>query len=656
MTRAKRVLVVGIDGCVRKLVEQHIAEGICPNFKKVFDNGTKSLNSLCPMPTITPPNWATIATGTWPLVHQITDYWRHIPGTSPNAMNTDMNFSGERIKAETIWEAAERAGKKSIVVNWPTSYGLHKRFKNSIILGGSGLSCGTIQDNETAEKLGAPHSGGQLFCDDLICSSRFHPGGIQGDLEPAKEWKNVDEMGDDPLEFEFEVSFEKTPFRIKKPTWYWLVRELGNDGYDTVTLSRSRDMKDAFFTLKLGEWSGRVFTDIELEDGTKKEVAFLGRILNLSDDGSDFDFYITQMLNTDGDLWCFPPEAAKPLRDIEAVPTTKAGFLLRMMGWYDDEMFSQLIEMHNKWLGDALVKLMENNDWSLCFFHTHPTDSVYHYLMTELDPATCSSKEANEHAWEFHRRLYRSTDEMLGKLLKCADDGETLIILVSDHGSKADGAPFAPTIPLINAGLLAVDENAEPSDNVKYLMMNLGKEQAEAARKANAAPIIEQSRALPQRTCYVYVNLKSKYPGGIVEDEDYYKVQREIIDALYAYVDPNTGRHPIACCMTKETARLIGMGGDQCGDVIYTLWPEYGAQHGAFFATDHWGLGDLHTLSVFYGPGFKKGYAMERSVQLVDIVPTICYLMGLPYPHECEGGVLYQALEDPDAYTVKASE
>ncbi|WP_418765661.1 alkaline phosphatase family protein, partial [Mailhella sp.] len=58
MKRAKRVLLVGIDGCVRKLVEQHIAEGICPNFKKVFEAGTKSLNSLCPMPTITPPNWA----------------------------------------------------------------------------------------------------------------------------------------------------------------------------------------------------------------------------------------------------------------------------------------------------------------------------------------------------------------------------------------------------------------------------------------------------------------------------------------------------------------------------------------------------------------------------------------------------------------------
>ena len=41
MKRAKRVLVVGIDGAVRKLIDQHIEEGICPNFKKVFENENK---------------------------------------------------------------------------------------------------------------------------------------------------------------------------------------------------------------------------------------------------------------------------------------------------------------------------------------------------------------------------------------------------------------------------------------------------------------------------------------------------------------------------------------------------------------------------------------------------------------------------------------
>ena len=654
MNRPKRVMVVGIDGAVSHIVEEHIKEGILPNFKKVYENGVKSLNSLCPMPTITPPNWTCISTGAWPVTHQITCYWRHIPGTTPTSSNTEMNFSGERIKAETIFEAAERAGKKSLVINYPTSYGLHKRLKNSVVVGGSGLSVGTIQDNETSARLGAPYSGGQLFCDDLIVSSRYHPGGILTEMKDAGDWKNVDDMGDDPMEIEFDVLFAKSPFRMKRHTWYFLVRDMNGDGYDTVTLSPTRDFRDAFFTVSgRQEWSPRVLTKVQLEDGTEKEVAFLGKVLNLSDDGLDFDFYLTQMLNTDGDLWCFPREKAACLRDIDCVPTTKAGFLLRLLGWYDDEMFSHLIEMHNRWLGECIVRLMRDTpDWDICYFHTHPTDSVYHYLMTELDPATCSSKEANEHAWEFHRRLYRSTDAMLGKLLEEVGD-DTLVILVSDHGSKADGTTFNPTEALIDAGLMVVDENAEPSEAMKTALKNLSPEQAAAARKALAEPIIEKSKAFPQRSCFIYVNLKGRYPGGIVEPEDYYKVQREIIDALYTYVEPRTGRRPIALALTKEDALLLGMGGEQCGDVVYTCYPEYGAQHGPILSTAKWGIGDLHTMSVFYGPGIKKGFEMERATQLVDIVPTICYMMGIPYPTTCEGAVLYQAMEDPDAYTVK---
>ena len=43
------------------------------------------------------------------------------------------------------------------------------------------------------------------------------------------------------------------------------------------------------------------------------------------------------------------------------------------------------------------------------------------------------------------------------------------------------------------------------------------------------------------------------------------------------------------------------------------------------------------------------GVTIERTVWLTDIVPTICHLAELPIPQHCEGGIVYQALEDPDA-------
>ena len=48
------------------------------------------------------------------------------------------------------------------------------------------------------------------------------------------------------------------------------------------------------------------------------------------------------------------------------------------------------------------------------------------------------------------------------------------------------------------------------------------------------------------------------------------------------------------------------------------------------------------------GPGLKKGFGLERTVSPLDIVPTLCHLLELPVPKDAEGGIIYQALEDPD--------
>ena len=56
----------------------------------------------------------------------------------------------------------------------------------------------------------------------------------------------------------------------------------------------------------------------------------------------------------------------------------------------------------------------------------------------------------------------------------------------------------------------------------------------------------------------------------------------------------------------------------------------------------------MRGLLMMHGPGIKAGERLQRTVWLVDIVPTVCYLMGIPVPAQCEGAVVYQALEEPD--------
>jgi hypothetical protein len=63
------------------------------------------------------------------------------------------------------------------------------------------------------------------------------------------------------------------------------------------------------------------------------------------------------------------------------------------------------------------------------------------------------------------------------------------------------------------------------------------------------------------------------------------------------------------------------------------------------------GAGDA--LAILAGPGVLEGKTVARSVELADLAPTICHLAELPVPAECEGGIVYQALADPDAKLVE---
>ena len=61
------------------------------------------------------------------------------------------------------------------------------------------------------------------------------------------------------------------------------------------------------------------------------------------------------------------------------------------------------------------------------------------------------------------------------------------------------------------------------------------------------------------------------------------------------------------------------------------------------------GDGEGDGLVVLDGPGVKRGHVVSRPAELADVAPTICYLAETPVPADCEGGIISQALEEPDA-------
>ncbi len=48
---------------------------------------------------------------------------------------------------------------------------------------------------------------------------------------------------------------------------------------------------------------------------------------------------------------------------------------------------------------------------------------------------------------------------------------------------------------------------------------------------------------------------------------------------------------------------------------------------------------------IMTGPGIKRGFRLEYEASIMDIAPTVYYLLGVPYPDTCRGRVFVEALE-----------
>jgi len=611
-----RVAVIGFDCAMPHLVEKHIAEGHLPNFKKLIEAGVMAENCLPVYPTITPPNWASIATGAWPGTHGVTDFWVPLPCRTPDSEATVEAFGSQRWQAEPVWDTLDRDGKSCIVVNYPGAW--PGSMRNGIMVGGAGLTIGEFRDGLPG--LASRH----LLCNAQLIATGVYPKAIKGKFGPAGDWQGLEDGGDDPLEMTFELGFPEPVEKVAPLSWHILIEDSEGDGYDRATLSPSKDMAAAFFTIRVGQWSQKCFATIKMADGSSRRAFFRCKLLELSEDSQDFRLYISALCQTDG--WASPQEICAEIESAEGIFGHEGGLIGYSEGWFDLDTYVEINELHDAWLGDVVTTLLRGHKWDLLYMHSHPIDWAYHVLMDNLDETTAESKDGFRKAWEVHLKIYQSQDRMLGRIVEAAG-AETLFVLVSDHGAGKGGATFNPYQPLVAAGLTVpqAGDGGSPA-------------------QGRIVPDVARSKVLAQRMCHIYINLKGRDPEGIVEPSDYAAVQRKVIDALYRWTDPDTGKRPVSLALTNNDARVIGLHGERAGDVVYALYTDAGNQHGQQLSASESAVGNLRSLLVMSGPGVKKGYRLQRTCWLTDIVPTICSLCGWPVPAEAEGSVIYQAL------------
>ncbi len=159
-----------------------------------------------------------------------------------------------------------------------------------------------------------------------------------------------------------------------------------------------------------------------------------------------------------------------------------------------------------------------------------------------------------------------------------------------------------------------------------------------------------KTRAIAVRANHIYLNLKGRDENGIVEPEDKYDLEEEIITALYGYKSKETGKRIIALALRNKDAVLMGMGGPECGDILYYTSEGYTMDHGDCISTvEGHAATSVAPIFIAAGAGLKKGFRTTRIIREVDLAPTVAVLGGVRMPRECEGAPVYQILDWPQA-------
>ncbi|MGH2606788.1 MAG: alkaline phosphatase family protein, partial [Anaerolineales bacterium] len=115
---ADHVIFFSSDGMRQDLVHRYVGEGSMPTYAELLANGVEGDNGLLQaFPPNTGVGWYTLATGTWPGEHGSTNNTFHRTGEGNFNNRTSFATTGI-LQADTLPQAAQRAGKDAVAVEW----------------------------------------------------------------------------------------------------------------------------------------------------------------------------------------------------------------------------------------------------------------------------------------------------------------------------------------------------------------------------------------------------------------------------------------------------------------------------------------------------------------------------------------------------------
>ncbi len=693
---SSKVVLFASDGMRPDLMEKYAAEGAMPTYAALMAAGARGDNGMLQaFPPNTGVGWYTMATGTYPGEHGSTNntFFR-----SGDAFSNRTSFSGAGVlQADTIANAAERAGKKVAQIDW---------------VGGAAANI----DGPTVDFTNFFSNRGVLVgAADPVeqAGSAFFGVTYQVATAPvdATGWASV--PAGDPAATPKETTWAiPTTFAAQNPprtynVYFYDSVTGGGVNYDHAIISPvGKTGASPSVDLAVGDFLPIKLLGANGLIGARagQTVGHYVKLISLAPDATQFKLYDTSLARAIAK--CGTPcnglpaggtgedRLEKYIAD-NLLPWAAADFAPEEAGVVDEDTYIQqgrdLERAYSLQVINYILGTLQT-DTDLAMVGYPFTDEVSHQFMAlvtqtdadgglnpcydvnpKFDDVQCTGRGTAGRVTireGYIRSAYEDADEKLG-ITRTLMGGNPTTFAGSDHG-------FAPQWYAVNANAVL---NAATVGGVSLHASNASASNCSAVGVAPVSPPAVPNPAEDiTKACWaggtiqIYINpnrLKNAAQPTSATFPTYEDVRTAVRNAFQSLTDPaNPGKQVIQTIMNKEDLRNVdgsdSLHPNRSGDVVVVLRPPYQSDAGtagqaialSHFFGQHGYLPNyvdlanninMHATFVAAGPGIRQ-QSPVAGVRAVDLAPTLAFLMNFPGPQNARGKILYNLTQNAARY------
>jgi len=319
---------------------------------------------------------------------------------------------------------------------------------------------------------------------------------------------------------------------------------------------------------------------------------------------------------------------------------------------------------------DAALYLMKARPSDFLMVHFQDVDAIQHVLWSHVDPRHPRHADIPKSERDTVLEFYRTIDGFVGEIIDAA--GDATVFVVSDHGFGRLSRRFFINEWLRRQGMLetklaasrmrmhgAMIRALKALDVFKlHRRLKRSKHKIDRfLRKLDQEFLINYSRSkayamLGLDCARIYVNLAGREKEGIVrEGREYDGVCDFIAEGLLKERDPDTGASLVSA-VYRGKELYHGPCADEAPDILAMPGEGY------VFAANFAGTALVEDMPAMYSGSHRidgvfaaRGGDVRQGVEfdpadIVDVAPTVLYLMGHEVPADMDGRVMLEIFEE----------